>query len=214
MRKKSEIIIGDKKNLLTLIKEAEIQYNKNIATKLRKVECKCDCGNIVITRLVSFLSGYAKSCGCLIKIQAVNNLNRRTHSLSNHPLYHIWGGLIQRCYNIKSEHYHNYGGRGVEVCPKWRKDFKAFYMWAIKNKWAKGLCIDKDIKGNGLLYSPKTCCIATYKENANKRTNNHYVTFKGKEVTIAQLAEKTGITYATVYYRIRMGKSIKDVVKK
>lgn len=35
--------------------------------------------------------------------------------------------MIQRCYNPKNMAYSNYGGRGIEVCARWRHSFVTFF---------------------------------------------------------------------------------------
>lgn len=87
------------------------------------------------------------------------------HGLRSHPLYNVWSGIKDRCYNTNSHDYHNYGGRGVRMCDQWITNFKLFYDWCIKKEWKRGLQIDKDKIGNGLLYSPETCCLLSLKEN-------------------------------------------------
>lgn len=44
----------------------------------------------------------------------------------NKPLYGIWAGIIQRCYNKNNKQYSYYGGRGIKVCDRWRYDYRAF----------------------------------------------------------------------------------------
>lgn len=78
--------------------------------------------------------------------------------------------MRQRCENKNIKCYRNYGARGVTVCKEWG-DFSIFYDWAMSNGWEQGLHVDKDKIGNGLLYSPETCCIITQAEN-NKYVKN------------------------------------------
>lgn len=47
-------------------------------------------------------------------------LHRITHGLANHPSYHRWFNMIDRCENPSHAAYHNYGGRGITVHPAWR----------------------------------------------------------------------------------------------
>lgn len=42
-----------------------------------------------------------------------------SHGFSRHPLYTAWQGMMTRCYNQDHQAYHNYGGRGITVCPEW-----------------------------------------------------------------------------------------------
>ena len=52
--------IGDKNNMLTLIDDKYIKFNKN---KLKLF--RCDCGNEKLYRPNIVLLGHVKSCGCL-----------------------------------------------------------------------------------------------------------------------------------------------------
>jgi hypothetical protein len=36
-------------------------------------------------------------------------------------LYGIWTSMIQRCRDPKVKRWKHYGGRGIKVCPRWRK---------------------------------------------------------------------------------------------
>jgi len=43
-----------------------------------------------------------------------------------HAEYLAWYHLIRRCYDPRTSNFHNYGGRGIAVCERWRDDFMAF----------------------------------------------------------------------------------------
>ena len=171
----------------------------------------CECGNEIIGSISSVEHGKIKSCGCL-KVRLIGEKSK-THGLSKHTLYHIWGSIIARCEDEKNNRFHRYGGKGVKICEKWRNDFKAFYDWAIENGWRKGLQIDKDIKGNGLLYSPETCSVVTGKQNSNKRSNNRFETYKGITKTVAEWAEEKNINPFLIYKRLKRGWSIADAIE-
>lgn len=40
--------------------------------------------------------------------------------------YNIRACIIQRCENSRHTAYHNYGGRGIRICERWRKSFNVF----------------------------------------------------------------------------------------
>lgn len=63
--------------------------------------------------------------------------------------------MLRRCY---SEVYHNKQPTyvGCTVCEGW-KTFSNFKYWMEGQKW-EGKVLDKDILGDGKLYSPETCC--------------------------------------------------------
>ena len=54
-----------------------------------------------------------------------------THGESRTRLYSTWNGMTQRCYNPNRKNYKYYGGSGVTICNKWRKDYTKFRDWAL-----------------------------------------------------------------------------------
>ena len=131
--------------------------------------CRCDCGNEIQVVGVSLTRGNTRSCGCLQKERFTN----RTHGMSGHPLYGVWTGMLQRCFNHKDRKYPDYGGRGIGVCDEWRRSFQAFAEWSLANGYAivsgKGrLTIDR--RDNDLGYAPDNCRWVTYAvQNGNRR---------------------------------------------
>lgn len=113
--------------------------------------------------------------------------------------------MICRCYNKNHKTYKHYGGRGVKVCDEWRNDYQKFLDWSLANGWAKGLQLDKDIKGNGLLYSPETCSWVTRIQNCNNRKNSVKYEYNGLMVTAPEISRMSGIRGSLIYQRLRRG---------
>ena len=93
------------------------------------------------------------------------------HKLSKDPLYAIWNGIRQRCYNPKRKDYPKYGGIGVTMCEEWKDSPESFITWCKANGWSPELVVDKDIKSAQLgldipIYSPETISFITTQENA------------------------------------------------
>jgi len=78
-----------------------------------------------------------------------------THNLTHHPLYSVWRGMKQRCYNRNVPSYKDYGGRGIEICKEWQESAESFITWALLNGWQDGLWLDR-INNNGN-YFPQNC---------------------------------------------------------
>jgi len=165
--------------------------------KLDKAEYLCVCGNKCIGYVSNVKTGKKISCGCK------RYLGTPKHGLSEHPLYSVWENMYSRCYNAKLVSYKNYGGRGVRICDEWKNSPATFIKWGLENGWKEGLELDKDIKGDGLLYSPGTCLFVTVKENGNNRRANHRITFNGETLTLAQWADKLGIKQPTLCIRLK-----------
>lgn len=115
--------------------------------------------------------------------------------------------MIDRCENPKGASYHNYGGRGITICPLWRNDFTAFCEWARTHGYRQGLSIDRiDNDGD---YSPDNCRFVGAKEQARNRRTNHIISFQGETKTLIEWAETIDMHPHTLQKRLASGWSIK-----
>lgn len=209
-KKWPNIKYGIQINNLTVIEDAPpkmFKHKNGVSGFYKMVKCKCHCGALFTTYWNNLRSGQVKSCGCVKKYLG-------THGLHKHPLYFVRDSMIARCYRESSRAYKNYGAKGVRVCKEWLDDFMSFYNWAINNGWKRDLQIDKDIKGNGFLYSPENCCFVTAKENMRNRTNSIYVDINGKKMSVLDISIKYGIPYTCVYQRLKRGISGEKLLSK
>ena len=99
--------VGSKHNRLTIISVVGKGENKVLTVE-------CECGTIKDIKKHSIYT--TKSCGCLQKERST------THGMvsKDRKKYDRWRSMISRCHNPKSKSYHNYGGRGIYVCDRWR----------------------------------------------------------------------------------------------
>ena len=122
-----------------------------------------------------------------------------THGMSNTRLYRCYRDMINRCNGKKLRDKANYFDRGITYCKEWNT-FEGFRDWALSHGYRDDLTLDRiDVNGD---YSPDNCRWITRKEQNNNTRSNHYITFKGQTMTVAQWAEKLGINKNTLYNRL------------
>jgi hypothetical protein len=80
--------------------------------------------------------------------------------------YHTWENIMDRCYNKNRARYHNYGGRGITVCQRWRQDF-LFFLEDMGIRPGPDYSIERiDVDGN---YEPTNCkWIPNWMQHLNK----------------------------------------------
>jgi hypothetical protein len=159
----------------------------------------CQCGQKKVLPVTKILNGHQISCGCMHKNHRVPNKKYNSYSEKLRKIYY---SMINRCHSEKDTAYKYYGKRGVTVCKEWREDGQKFFDWAIKNGWKTGLELDKDKLGNGLLYSPETCCFLTKRENMNETRRIRRYKFRGKLRTVLEISAITNIDAERIRSRI------------
>lgn len=185
-------ITGKLFGLLTVVERVPNPKNSQSLWK-----CRCKCGNTTFVLKSHLKNGDTVSCGCYRR----NRMKKDKHTIHGicidgnqnaNRIYHIWNGMLSRCYNQKSHDWERYGGKGITICTEWKNDFPCFYKWAMANGYKSNLSIDR--KDNSKGYSPNNCRWSTSKEQANNRSNNILFEVKGEIVTLAQLAEREKTT--------------------
>jgi len=93
--------------------------------RLVTVRCECPAKTIKVIRRSHLITGHTQSCGCLRRESRAEA--NRTHGKTGTPEYLSWANMTQRCLNKNNTEYHNYGGRGIRICARWRR-FENFYI--------------------------------------------------------------------------------------
>lgn len=154
--------------------------------------CRCDCGKTTQVFSYNLLNGHTRSCGCIVS--GITQKTHSTHGKSNSPLYAVWASMISRCTNRAHISYHNYGGRGISVCSRWKK-FANFYH-DMSDCYRMGLQLDRiDNNGN---YEPSNCHWVTPIENGKNKRNNVFITMNGARLTESEWARVIGVSGAAI----------------
>jgi len=183
------------KQRLTFITASDYKcrWNKKHAIYL------CECGNTKTLCISLVNNNKTISCGCVHTKNA--SLLNRTHGLSNIPEYRVWAGMIQRCYNPNNKEYHNYGGRGIDICEAWRNNFVNFArdMGPRPDKYHS---IER--LNNNLGYNPSNCVWANIEQQSKNKQQSRKITFNGKTKNISDWAKEIGIS--ATYLSVRLEK--------
>lgn len=189
-------LTGQRFGRLTVVKKAP----KKSYSKQSFWECKCDCGNIIVSSSQGLRNGHIKSCGCYSHELRVKESTK--HGDSRTRLYIIWSNMKDRTIRKTCTPYKYYGERGIKVCNEWL-NYEVFKEWALSHGYSDELTIDRiDVNGN---YCPENCRWATLETQANNTRRNHFITYKGETHTIAEWSKITGLAEGTIRGRIIRG---------
>lgn len=166
-------------------------------------QCACDCGKTTIVRQSNLRRGTSKSCGCA-RAEYVSASRIKHGALAGYKTtseYHSWASAKARCFNASHAYYPRYGGRGISMCEEWRNDFAVFLQdMGVK---PNGTSLDRiDNNGN---YEPDNCRWATQSQQCRNKVNNRLFNFKGKSLCVVVIAERLGIPYKRLAWRLRAG---------
>lgn len=175
-------------------------------TKARHALVECICGLQKLVSVRTLLLG--TSTGCLYCRPQKHGLTRTGQK--SPPLLNVWASMIQRCENSKDKSFHNYGGRGISVCPEWH-DFYTFYQWALSSGWQKG--IDLDREDNDGSYEPSNCrWVTRSRNNLNRRCSVRVTMPDGKLVALMDL-EPDVSRYRAIRLRMLKGLTYFESIK-
>ena len=168
--------------------------------------CSCSCGNTKEASNKALRRGHCLSCGCITSEHMRKLGQKKTthgHTRPSNGLvskeYSCWMNMKSRCYSPNNLFFHNYGGRGITVCDRWRFSFENFLADMGPLPTPKHT-IDKIDNDKG--YGPDNCRWVTRKENNNNRRDNRRFDFPDGNMTISEAAEKYGVGRKNLQYRL------------
>ena len=157
-------------------------------------ECQCDCGTVVNCVGGNLKNGSSSSCGCFRREMATTRNHR--HGLRYHRFYLRWNDMMHRCYNPKNEFYGDYGGRGIDVCPKWQ-DVANFIVWCEGQVFEEGMTLDRHPDNDGP-YSPDNCRFATPAQQNRNMRSNIWVEYRGERLVFKDFVSRYGVVEYSV----------------
>lgn len=174
----------------------------------RVVKCKCVCGSDVSTDLTSVTTGNTKSCGC--SRGKANATHGHTRGRKFTAEYQCWAAMIARCEKSSGAEFHRYGGRGISVCERWRHSFENFFI--DMGKRPPSMTLDR-INNDGN-YEPGNCQWATKAQQAKNTSQNVYLEFNGRRMTLTDWSRETGFAPETISRRLRANLPMERVFSK
>jgi len=111
--------------------------------------------------------------------------------------YRKWSSMMRRCFDPGHPAYPYYGGRGIDVCLRWRGRDGYTNFVADLGEPPEGLTLDRIDNAKG--YEPGNCRWATWAEQASNRRPRPQV--KG---SLRQRARAVGLPYGVVYQRVKL----------
>ena len=178
--------------------------------KDRRVLVRCECGKEKTAKLDNIKNGHTKSCGCLKVSSAALRIKHgyARQGKRGSSLYSIYRDMRTRCENSNYKEFYLYGGRGINVCQRWRNGF--IYFLEDMGERPQGMTIERiDVNAD---YSPSNCKWATQIEQANNKRNSVFLTYNGETLTIAQWSIKLKINAGTLYSRNSKGYSVENIL--
>lgn len=134
-----------------------------------KARFRCElCGGEYEANFYSWINKGRSNCKCMFK---------NTH----HKLYGRYDKMLARCYKSNSDNYRYYGGRGIEVCKRWRDDFQNFLDDMLPT-FFDGAELDR-INNDGN-YTPNNCRWVTHSHNMlNRKGFKNSTQYPGVRIT-------------------------------
>lgn len=169
--------------------------------------CICDCGEVRAVNYYHLKSGHTSSCGCYGKeVLLKSNI---THGLRHTAGYNVWISMKDRCENENNISYHNYGGRGIKVCDRWKNSVENFFRDMGDPPSAEHQIDRIDNDGN---YCPENCRWVTRKENCRNTRSNKFIFFNGENLCLAEWQERYGLPKGCIAKRLKRNWTIEEAL--
>lgn len=195
-------LTGKQFGLWSVLSRGETRY----VTRIYWV-CECACGTRKQVSGVHLVAGKSTNCGCS-KAKGPRS-GQFKHGKSDTPEHNAWMRMIDRCSNPNCPEWHNYGGRGIQVCDRWIGSFVAFLEDMGPRPSARH-SVDRYPDKNGN-YEPGNCRWATPKEQSRNTRRNIFVDLDGENVSLVEACERSGVNYDAAKWRHHAGRDWRGI---
>lgn len=122
--------------------------------------------------------------------------------------YEIWAGIKKRCLDPKCRAYPAYGGRGIQLCDRWR--VYENFLADMGRRPGPEYSIER--RDNNGPYDPNNCYWATRTQQSRNRRDNKLLKYKGQTYVQAELVEKFGLIRERFAARLKRGWTVEEAV--
>ncbi|MEJ6485499.1 hypothetical protein N0Y54_30060 [Nostoc punctiforme UO1] len=155
--------------------------------------CVCECGRETIVASNNLRSQQVCSCGICV---------RGKHNQSKSRTYKIWSSMKMRCLNPNDSSWNYYGGRGIQICERWKQSYEAF-LDDMGECPSEQHSIDRiDFNGD---YCPENTRWILLSEQGKNTRHNRVINAFGKSQILADWVRETGIANTTLRSRLNKG---------
>lgn len=155
--------------------------------------CRCDCGAVKSIWWAELRKGSYKSCS--------HACPTHSHGMAGTAEHNCWASMLDRCRNKNHPQYHDWGGRGIKVCDRW-KSFRNFLSDMGLKPFPVATLERIDNDGD---YCPENCRWATWKDQRRNTRRNVYLTCNGETKCITDWAVAIGASANTIRDRLKRG---------
>lgn len=146
------------------------------------------CGRVIEKTKSEIQAGKVARCECTPRV---------SKSIYHAPTRNTHKNMLVRCLNPEHVTYHNYGGRGITVDPKWLE-----YEGFVEDMGERPDGFELDRTDNDGNYCKENCQWVTRTDNLRNTSVNRVFEYEGKYLCVAEIAEMAGIPYARAYTRL------------
>lgn len=174
--------------------------------------CRCECGTESIVPTGDLKAGKSLICRSCSTTQFQT---KHGHTIDGKVTrtFNSWANMLVRCGIVghkRNANTRRYADRGIIVCERWLV-FSNF-LADMGECPGEGHSLDRypDNDGN---YSPSNCRWATRREQMRNMSKNRHLVYRGETMCLAEAADRFGIPYKALHWRLDSGWSVQAAIE-